>query len=92
MRKNVKLPEIDKKRNKLSKKDKFLLKRLQILYVLDKYLKVRVHEILGHQTNVHVRFYYFKHIANMILGCNWKNRKHTEADPKKNKSYKKVVR
>ena len=33
MRKNVKLPEIDKKRNKLSKKDKFLLKRLQIFYM-----------------------------------------------------------
>ena len=91
MRKNVKLPEIDKKRNKLSKKEIFTKKIANILYVLDKYLKVRVHEILGHQTNVHVRFYYFKHIANMILGCNWKNRKHTEADPKKT-SYKKVVR
>ena len=68
----------------------FANKIANILYVLDKYLKVRVHEILGHQTNVHVRFYYFKHIANMILGCNWKNRKHTEADPKKTNLIKKL--
>ena len=55
MRKNVKIYKIYKKRNKLSKINKFLLKKIaHVSYLLGKCLKVEVHKMLGRQTNVYV--------------------------------------
>ena len=44
---------------------------------------------IGHSDVViNNRFYYFKHIVNIIQGSDYKNHKHAEADPKKHYAYR----
>ena len=50
MQKNVKISKIDKKRNKLT----FTKKIVNVLYLLGKCLKMKVHEMLRRQMNVYV--------------------------------------
>ena len=46
MQENVKISKIDKKKKQTIKKNFFLLKKLKLLYLLDKRLKMKVHKML----------------------------------------------
>ena len=55
MQENVKIFKIYKKRNELLKKHFFFTKKTAyVLYLLDKCLRMKVHKMLGRQTNVYV--------------------------------------
>ena len=52
---NVNISEVYKKKKQTIKKKKnFTKKTVNVLYLLDKYLKMKVYKILEHQMNIYV--------------------------------------
>ena len=55
MRENFKISKIDKKKKQTIKKKFFFTKKIaNVLYILNKCLKMKIHRILGRQANVYV--------------------------------------
>ena len=55
IRENVNISEVYKKKKQTIKKKKFFTKKtVNVLYLLDKYLKMKVYKILEHQMNIYV--------------------------------------
>ena len=55
IRENVNISEVYKKKKQTIKKKKiFTKKTVNVLYLLDKYLKMKVYKILEHQMNIYV--------------------------------------
>ena len=92
-----KTSKFPKQIKKETKKKIFLLKNVvYLVYLLDKYLKMKIHKILEHQMNVYVptfiKILLFQPYCKQNIRLKKRNHKHTDTYPRKYCAYRKAYK